>query len=173
MRSLACVVFLCCCGLALLTVHSFQWKRQGGGFQEVGLGVGRTVREPGCLNPHRCQHKALNLQGEHLNLHLFPGKAAFEILLHVVFLKFFLILFLFFIFSASDTKSRVFSVLLFLLGLTTYWLLRQSIVFASGSQVLFGKLKPAVVASFGSQFVLQLLEGKHQTNTREKSSQSC
>ena len=74
----------------------------------MGLGVGRTVREPGCLNPHRCQHKALNLQGEHLNLHLFPGKAAFEILLHVVFLKFFLILFLFFIFSASDKKSRVF-----------------------------------------------------------------
>ena len=115
----------------------------------MGLGVGRTVREPGCLNPHRCQHKALNLQGEspagrQSCLRNFGTCGFFEV---------FLILFLFFIFSASDTKSRVFSVLLFLLGLTTYWLLRQSIVFASGSQVLFGKLKPAVVASFGSQFV--------------------
>ena len=88
------------------------------------------------LIPTDANTKALNLPGEHLNLHLFPGKAAFEILLHVFFLKIFCFYFIFF--PASDTKSRV---SLFLLGLTTHWLHRQSIVLASGSQVLFRKLK--------------------------------
>ena len=91
------------------------------------------------LIPTDANTKALNLQGEHLNLHLFPGKAAFEILLHVFFLKIFCFYFIFFQHLIQSPEFP--QVLLFLLGLTTHWLWRQSIVLVSGSQVLFRKLK--------------------------------
>lgn len=60
------------------------------------------------LIPTDANTKALNLHREHLNFHLFPGKAAFKILLHVGFFENFLFLFLFYFFSSIRYKVQSF-----------------------------------------------------------------